>query len=176
MRSRDLIASAKDGLRRIDAVLRHGLRRLRSYLASHELPDLRQVRWRSVARALTAGLLAVIIAMVLLSAAAYWWYAHDLKSPDVAIAGAGASVAYDRSGETLLYQFADPLQGVREPVSPYLVAATIATEDASFYNNPGVNFRGMTRRWWRTSCRLAEASSRGAAGVRLHSSWRGTCT
>jgi membrane peptidoglycan carboxypeptidase len=30
-------------------------------------------------------------------------------------------------------------------ISPYLVAATVATEDASFYDNPGVNFKGLAR-------------------------------
>ena len=57
---------------------------------------------------------------------------------------------FDRNGSTHLYQFSDPLHGVRNPVSldqmsPYLVAATIATEDPSFYGNPGVNFRGLAR-------------------------------
>lgn len=136
MRTRDLIVSAKDTLRRLDAHLREGTHRLGSYLASRKWPDPRQIRWRSVARGVAMASLAGLAALVLLTAAVYWWYARDLKSPDVAIGGAGPSVAYDRSGQTLLYQFADPLQGVREPVplseiSPYLVAATVATEDAA---------------------------------------------
>jgi len=32
-----------------------------------------------------------------------------------------------------------------EEISPYLIAATIATEDASFYDNPGVNVMGLLR-------------------------------
>jgi membrane peptidoglycan carboxypeptidase len=107
------------------------------------------VSWRKVARVASLAVLASMLGFFLLSAFVYWWYAHDLESPAEAT-GAGPSVAYDRTGQTQLYQFADPLQGVREPVSlseisPYLIAATIATEDASFYNNPGVNFRGMAR-------------------------------
>ena len=40
--------------------------------------------------------------------------------------------------------------GLKDPkplteMSPWLIAATIATEDASFYSNPGVNFRGLAR-------------------------------
>ena len=61
---------------------------------------------------------------------------------------AGA-VILDRNGE-VLYQFIDDEEGIRKPVkledvSPYLIAATIATEDASFFHNPGVNFRGLMR-------------------------------
>ena len=82
----------------------------------------------------------------------YWSYTHGLKPPNetIAASGAGSSTAYDRTGNTELYQFTDPLQGVRNPVSldrmsPFLVAATVATEDPSFFSNPGVNFRGLAR-------------------------------
>ena len=83
---------------------------------------------------------------------AYRAYAHDLKPPELAIAevAAGNSYAFDRSGQTQLYRFVDPQEGLKDPVSlseisPNLIAATIATEDASFYDNPGVNFRGLAR-------------------------------
>ena len=150
MRSRVPVTSAKDGLRRADAKLRDGARRLRQFLATRHGPDWRRVRWRTLAAALAVASFTAVLAVVLLSIVVYWWYAHDLESPASANPGAGPSVAYDRSGQTLLYQFADPLEGVREPValseiSPYVIAATIATEDATFYDNPGVNFRGMLR-------------------------------
>ena len=59
---------------------------------------------------------------------------------------------YDRNG-TLLYEFIDDQAGVRYPVSitdisPNLIAATVATEDQSFYSNPGVNPRGILRAAW----------------------------
>jgi len=82
----------------------------------------------------------------------YRAYAHDLKPPEQAIAESsiGTSLAFDRSGGTKLYEFVDPQAGLKDPkplaeISPYLIAATIATEDASFYSNPGVNFRGLAR-------------------------------
>jgi len=100
----------------------------------------------------------------------YWSYTRGLEPPNEAIAatGAGSSTAYDRSGNTELFQFTDPLQGVRNPVSldrmsAFLVAATVATEDPSFFGNPGVNFRGLSRRSGR-------GSSRGVEAVRLRSS------
>jgi membrane peptidoglycan carboxypeptidase len=93
-------------------------------------------------------LLAVVASFFLV----YWSYTRGLEPPNEAIAatGAGSSTAYDRTGGTELYQFTDPLQGVRNPVpldriSPFLVAATVATEDPSFFSNPGVNFRGLAR-------------------------------
>src|SRR5439155_25956995 len=62
----------------------------------------------------------------------------------------GTSAAFDRSGQNELYEYTDPFGGLRHPVpldqiSPYLVAATVATEDPSFFDNPGVNFRGLAR-------------------------------
>ncbi len=94
------------------------------------------------------SLLALVASFFLV----YWSYTRGLEPPNEAIAatGAGSSTAYDRTGNTELYQFTDPLQGVRNPVSldrmsPFLVAATVATEDPSFFSNPGVNFRGLAR-------------------------------
>ncbi len=81
----------------------------------------------------------------------YRSYANDIKPPEQAIASAsiGTSIAYDRNGNRL-YEYVDPHAGLRDPVpldqiSPFLIAATIATEDASFFNNPGVNFQGLAR-------------------------------
>lgn len=81
----------------------------------------------------------------------YRSYANDIKPPEQAIASAsiGTSIAYDRNGNRL-YEYVDPHAGLRDPVpldqiSPFLIAATIATEDASFFSNPGVNFQGLAR-------------------------------
>ena len=81
----------------------------------------------------------------------YRSYAHDLVPPEEAIASAviGTSVAYDRNGARL-YEYLDPLGGLRDPVpleeiSQYMIDATVSTEDASFYDNPGVNFKGLAR-------------------------------
>ncbi|MCD6291512.1 MAG: transglycosylase domain-containing protein [Anaerolineae bacterium] len=59
---------------------------------------------------------------------------------------------YDRTGKHLLYESIDPrpFRGDRtyvplDQISPYLIHATIALEDRSFYENPGVNFRGVAR-------------------------------
>ena len=59
---------------------------------------------------------------------------------------------YDRNGN-LIYEILDPNAGFRtyislEDMSPYIVAATIATEDKDFYSNPGFDFLGIVRALW----------------------------
>jgi len=58
----------------------------------------------------------------------------------------------DRNGN-LLYEIIDPNAGRRtytklEDISPYLVAATIATEDKEFYNHPGFDLVAIIRAFW----------------------------
>ncbi len=81
----------------------------------------------------------------------YRSYASGLQPPDHVIASqpAGGARIYDRHGN-LLYEYVDDRSGLRSPVkladiSPYLIAATVSTEDASFWSNPGVNVRGLAR-------------------------------
>lgn len=78
-------------------------------------------------------------------------YAKELVPPDmldINRPSVGARIL-DRNGN-LLYQYIDDEQGIRKPiplseVSPAFLAATIATEDANFFQNPGVNTRGLLR-------------------------------
>jgi len=58
----------------------------------------------------------------------------------------------DRNGQ-VLYEILDPNAGRRnyvplENISPYLVAATIATEDKDFYSNPGFDPVAIVRALW----------------------------
>ncbi len=58
----------------------------------------------------------------------------------------------DRNGN-LLYEILDPTAGRRtyvplEDISPYLVAATIATEDKYFYSHPGFDPMAIARAFW----------------------------
>lgn len=81
----------------------------------------------------------------------YHNYAEGVVPPEQLLAslpGGGARV-YDRNG-TLLYQFIDEFGGLRRPVplaeiSPWLQQATVSTEDATFYENNGLNIRGLAR-------------------------------
>ena len=102
---------------------------------------------------LFVGVLGIIAAGVG-SFIVYRGYADDLREPQEVINSnsIGSSIIYDRHGNKL-YEYVPEFEGLRDPVplseiSPYLLAATIATEDASFYGNPGVNFRGLARAAW----------------------------
>jgi penicillin-binding protein 1C len=58
----------------------------------------------------------------------------------------------DRNGNTL-YEIIDPTGGRRtyvplEKISPYLIAATLATEDKEFYNHPGFDLWAILRAMW----------------------------
>ncbi len=58
----------------------------------------------------------------------------------------------DRNGD-LLYEILDPTAGRRTyiplaKISPYLVAATIATEDKGFYDHPGFDVLAIMRAFW----------------------------
>lgn len=58
----------------------------------------------------------------------------------------------DRAGN-VLYEIVDPNAGKRtfvplNEISPYLIAATIATEDKEFYNHPGYDLVALARALW----------------------------
>jgi membrane peptidoglycan carboxypeptidase len=111
--------------------------------------------------AFVKGLVGLIFVTVLgfaavfaLALAAYDSYAKTLVPPDqlsINRPSAGAKIL-DRNGK-LLYQYVDDTDGMRKPVkldevSPAFLAATIATEDRNFFDNPGVNPRGLVRATW----------------------------
>ncbi|MBC7261598.1 MAG: transglycosylase domain-containing protein, partial [Chloroflexi bacterium] len=82
------------------------------------------------------------------------WLLTDLPSPDNLSARtiAPSTILYDRKGR-VLYEIMDPHVGRHQPVPLeeipiYLRQATIATEDASFYQNPGVDLRAIVRALW----------------------------
>jgi len=108
-------------------------------------------RWFWLVGVLLFLLLAIVAIGGGVSFAVYYHYADDLERPDIALArtGSAGSRIFDRNGN-LIYEFVDPLSGLKNPVplseiSPWLIYATISTEDASFYDNPGVNIKGLLR-------------------------------
>lgn len=86
--------------------------------------------------------------------AVYAWLAVDLPSPDELYQrrAAPSTRILDRRGQ-LLYEIIDPHAGRHTPLSLDLIPlacqqATIATEDANFYANPGVDLGGIVRAAW----------------------------
>lgn len=99
----------------------------------------------------------------------YLSYANGLEPPDEVIAKqpSGGAQIFDRQGN-LLYEYVDDRSGLRSPVklddiSPWLIAATVSTEDASFWNNPGVNIKGLARAALET-VHVREAKSENTTG------------
>ncbi len=107
--------------------------------------------WRLFMLLVQLLLLAAVL-LVGTAYAIYQYYSQDL--PDPAAIGsyrpAETTRIYARDGQTLLYELVDP-QGGRRTVVPFdqipdsVKWATVAVEDANFYQNPGVDLRGIVR-------------------------------
>lgn len=105
------------------------------------------------------ALVILVLLLVVLAtgavAAIYAYYSRDL--PDPAAIGrhrpAETTRIFARDGKTLLYELVDPEGGRRtivgfDRVPQMLKNATVAIEDAGFYQNPGVDLRGIVRALW----------------------------
>ncbi|HEU5090407.1 MAG TPA: transglycosylase domain-containing protein, partial [Roseiflexaceae bacterium] len=109
------------------------------------------VIWQVLLGFVKLGLVLVLLAGLALFGL-YKFYSQDLPDP-TAIATYRPSETtriYARDGQTLLYELVDPDSGRRtivpfERIPDVLKRATIAVEDADFYENPGVDARGIVR-------------------------------
>ena len=98
--------------------------------------------------------LAIIMGVAATSYFIYKYYTIASSLPDVTELSERASQfettrILDRNGN-LLYEILDPNAGRRtyvplEKISPYVLAATLATEDKEFYLHPGFNIFAMIR-------------------------------
>jgi membrane peptidoglycan carboxypeptidase len=104
---------------------------------------------------LRAGvLLTVLLAFLAVGVLAYGYWSIARTLPSIADLQSRASQfettrIYDAKGN-VLYEIVDPQAGRRTTVplskiSPYLIAATIATEDKNFYSNPGFDPLSIVR-------------------------------
>lgn len=96
----------------------------------------------------------LLLAIALSIAGPVAWLLHSLPGIEGLDdrAAPPSSLVYDRHGR-LLYEMPALGGGRHTPVPlteipEWLRLATIATEDASFYRNPGVDFRGLLRALW----------------------------
>lgn len=84
------------------------------------------------------------------AAGTYYYFTHDLPSLDTIKTNTFETTkVYDRNW-VLLHEVADQKTGWRtqislEEMSPWVLKGTIATEDASFYENPGIDVRSIVR-------------------------------
>lgn len=99
--------------------------------------------------------LVLVLALVLAGGWLYYTYGKDLPDPkDIASYRSFENThIYARDGQTLLYELIDPRAGRRtlvpfERIPLILKDATIAVEDANFYEHPGFDMRGIVRALW----------------------------
>ncbi|MDP2977107.1 MAG: biosynthetic peptidoglycan transglycosylase, partial [Anaerolineales bacterium] len=118
--------------------------------------------WRKAGGCLLHALILVIyaadaLALILAAIGFYQYYTIAASLPIVEDLRAGASEfettrILDRNAN-ILYEILDPNAGRRTyislaKISPYLVAATIATEDKDFYAHPGYDPIAILRALW----------------------------
>ena len=112
-----------------------------------------------------AGILLLVVLLVTtgtvvsgVSAAAgvYAYFTRDLPEPEQIEAAEESfetTKIYDRTGQVLLHEVIDPFGGDRtwvalDQIPEDLICATVATEDRNFWENPGINLRGIARAFW----------------------------
>ncbi len=105
--------------------------------------------------ALLFGLVVLGVAFVTFAMYQYYRIAATLPSVDDLRSRASqfeTTRILDRNGN-LLYEILDPSAGRRtyvplKKISPYMIAATIATEDKDFYSHPGFDPLAILRAFW----------------------------
>jgi hypothetical protein len=113
-----------------------------------------------VIRMLILGLFGIVVIGILSGSFMLFQYYRTVKAEDWPDVGElylrtsqfETTRIFDRNGN-LLYEIMDPSAGRRtyvtlDEISPYLVAATIATEDKDFYSNPGFDPLAIARAFW----------------------------
>jgi 1A family penicillin-binding protein len=95
--------------------------------------------------------LIVAIALIMGTTILLLWAASlktpDLQSFDARLLGQSAKI-YDRTGTILLYDLSQKIRRTVVPldqVSPYIKKATVAIEDADFYNHKGIRATSVIR-------------------------------
>jgi penicillin-binding protein 1C len=99
------------------------------------------------------GVLLLILAGVGTAAGVYTHYAKDLPDPNEIVTRQEkfeTTKIYDRTGRVLLMEVIDPRRGDRtllplEQIPEDFRNATIALEDKTFYENPGIDPQGIVR-------------------------------
>jgi len=122
-------------------------------------PPLIHMDWKQglgcVVKSMIAGLfIIVILGLCAFSFGLYQYYSIAKDLPTIADLKQRASQfettrILDREGN-ILYEILDPNAGRRtyvtlDKISPYMVAATLATEDKEFYNHPGFDIFAIGR-------------------------------
>ena len=125
------------------------------------LPKISIGKWTGCGlRMIILGLFGLAIVGIFAGSSMLFWYYSVIRAedwPDVGelyqrTSNFETTRILDRNGN-LLYEIMDPNAGRRsyvsmEEISPYLVAATISTEDQEFYSHPGFDPMAIARAFW----------------------------
>lgn len=89
-----------------------------------------------------------LLAVLLMVSVTFAWFAKDLPTPAkiAKMHPSQSTKIYDRNG-VLLYETGDLKRTVitSDQMPKYIKDATVATEDQQFYQNHGINFKGVAR-------------------------------
>ncbi|MFN2235078.1 MAG: transglycosylase domain-containing protein, partial [Anaerolineales bacterium] len=152
---------------RISANVSQPSRKAQEFIPGYQpLPEskIRRVDWSKgmgcLLRMVIIGIFVAIILGLVFGSFMLFQYYSIVSAEDWPDAGAlfqnsaqfETTRILDRNGN-LLYEILDPNAGRRtyvplEDISPYLVAATIATEDKLFYSHPGFDPMAIGRAFW----------------------------
>ncbi|OGZ33580.1 MAG: hypothetical protein A2Y98_01440 [Candidatus Portnoybacteria bacterium RBG_19FT_COMBO_36_7] len=94
-----------------------------------------------------------VLAIIILTAGAFVYFAKDLPDPSRISERqiTQSTKIYDRTGTVMLYDVHGEEKRTVVPfdqISQYLKNATVAVEDANFYNHSGLDFKGIARAVW----------------------------
>jgi len=112
-----------------------------------------------------AGILLLAVLLVTLGIGAsgasaivgtYAYFTRDLPEPheiEAVEENFETTKIYNRGGDVLLYEVIDPTGGDRtgvtlDQISEHLICATVSIEDRDYWENPGINLRGIARAAW----------------------------
>ena len=123
---------------------------LKTFLRNKKTALTKKTKSRNLARKLLL-LLGVALFLFLLSGiAVFAFFAKDLPSPEKISQRQmiESTKIFDRTGTVLLYEIHGEEKRTVVPlseISPFLINATLATEDAKFYDHIGIDFKGIIR-------------------------------
>jgi len=116
---------------------------------------------KAVVRVIIYSLLAVLLSVSLVFA----WYAKDLPTPEkiAKMQPSQSTKIFDRNGK-LLYETGDLKRTLvtSDQIPTNVKNATVAVEDQSFYQNHGLNFKGIARAAFRDIFHIGSGTQGGS--------------
>lgn len=132
---------------------------LRRYLNSNRSRRQRSATWQKFAIVGVAFLTVVFVIAAGFMGVAFAYYRSTIRSypplgEQIAIRSSGITNIVDRNGEPLGV-LSNPNSAIAAPVSldqisPFLIDATVSTEDDRFWSHDGFDLRGLVRAGWTT--------------------------